>query len=188
MKTSGVTRTARNAALTAVVLALAFAVNAQTTSDSARVTELLKNVKTHSALAVQDAELLESYTRSNVSWQAHASQLNMIKTHVNDLIEDHNGMIVARDDASAWQQEAIDRTDPLVKEIAGRLNAMILHLADNTHNVKMKRYVDYARSNYELISRLDKMVSDYVDYEEAKSKADSLEKQLDLPSSSGDSE
>ena len=188
MKTPTMMRTARNAALTAVVLALAFTVNAQTRSDSARVTELLKNVKGHSALAVHDAELLESYTRSNVSWQSHSSQLNMIKTHVNNLIEDHNNMIASREDASAWQQEAIDQTDPLVKEIASRLNAMILHLADNTHNVKMKTYIDYAHSNYDLISRLDKMVSDYVDYEEAKSKADDLEKQLDIPTSGGDGE
>lgn len=188
MKTQTMMRTARNAALTAVVLALAFTVNAQSSSDSARVTQLLKNVKQHSALAVHDAETLESYTRSNVSWQTHSSQLNMIKTHVNDLIEDHNEMIAAREDSSAWQQEAIDRTDPLVKDIASRLNSMILHLTDNTHNTKMKPYLDYAHSNYELISRLDKMVSDYVDYEEAKSKADNLEKQLDIPPSGGDSE
>lgn len=186
MKTLTMIRSARNTALTAVMLALAFAVNAQSSSDSARVTELMKSVKTHAAMAVQDAETLDSYTRSDISWQSHSSQVQSMKTHVNNLIEDHNNMIAMRDEASAWQQEAIDRTNPLVKELADRLDSMIRHLNDNRQRLRMQAYVDYVHSNHELIVRLDEMVSSFVDYEEAKSEADRLERQLELPPSSGD--
>lgn len=186
MNTRSTLRWAKYIATIAMLLAFSFAARAQS-SDSPRVNELLKNVKGHAALATHDAELLESFTRSNLSFESHATQINMIKEHINNLIEDHNGMIAARDEASPWQQRAIDRTDPLVKEIADRLTATINHLNKNQSQIKMKAYQDYVHSNYELITTLDKMVSDFVNYEEAKTKADGLEEKLELPYSSGES-
>lgn len=179
-------RSTRINAIVAMILACTCAAFAQV-NKSAKINELLNNVKSHAMLATHDAELLESYARSDMSWQSHANQINLMKTHVNDLIKDHNDMIAVREGAFEWQKRAIDRTDPLVKEIADRLNAMINHLNDNKDKTKMQAYKDYVHSNYELISSLDKMVSDFVDYEEAKSKADGLEEKLELTSSSGES-
>lgn len=186
MKAHSVTRTATKVAAALTILALSVAVRAQS-SDSSRINDLLKNVKNHAMLATHDAELLESFTRSDLSWESHTGQLSLMKSHVNDLIKDHNDMIAAREDASPWQQKAIDRTDPAVKEIADRLETMINHLNNNKDKIKMPAYKDYVHSSYELISSLDKMVSDFVDYEEAKSKADDLEEKLELASSAGES-
>jgi hypothetical protein len=38
-----------------------------------------------SHLGCSEATKLESYTRSNVSWQLHAEQLQRIREHVNEL-------------------------------------------------------------------------------------------------------
>lgn len=171
----------------AALLAMSFAAKAQS-NDSARINDLLKSVKGHAALATHDAEQLESFSRSGVSWKSHAEQLNSMKEHVNDLINDHNEMITAREEASPWQQKAIDRTDPLVKEIADRLGAMIDHFNSNQQKINLQPYRDYLRSSHQLISTLDKMVTDFVTYEEAKSTADTLEEKLELPSSAGEGE
>jgi len=45
----------------------------------------------------------------------------------------------------------------------------------------MQVFQDYMKANYELTGRLAKMIDDFVDYDEAKSTADSLEQKLELP-------
>jgi hypothetical protein len=45
----------------------------------------------------------------------------------------------------------------------------------------MKGYQDYAKANRELTSSIARMIDDFVDYDEAKSKANSLEQSLELP-------
>ncbi|MDE3200510.1 MAG: hypothetical protein KGN79_06265 [Acidobacteriota bacterium] len=187
MNTRSTFRWAKYVVTIAIAIAFAFAAKAQS-NDSARINDLLKNVKSHAALATHDAEMLQSFTRSDLSWQSHAIQINMIKEHINNLIEDHNAMIAAREEASPWQQKAIDRTDPVVKEIADRLTATIDHLNNNQNKIKLQAYRDYVHSSYELITTLDKMVNDFVNYEEAKSKADTLEQDLELPASSGEAQ
>ncbi|SPE29843.1 hypothetical protein SBA5_720014 [Candidatus Sulfotelmatomonas gaucii] len=60
--------------------------------DSTTISKLLEDVKSHAALADDDAHTLASYTRSNVGWQTHGTQLTRIKEHVNDLVRDGNQM------------------------------------------------------------------------------------------------
>jgi hypothetical protein len=45
----------------------------------------------------------------------------------------------------------------------------------------MKGYQDYATANRELTSSIARMIDDFVDYDEAKLKANSLEQRLELP-------
>ena len=183
MKAHSTIRIASKVAMVAALLASSLILKAQS-DDSAKINELLRSVKSHAAMATHDADLLQAYARTNVSWESHANKINAMKVHINNLIDDHNEMIRARETALPWQQKAIDRTDPLVKEIADRLNATIEHLNNNQNKVALKTYRDYVHSNYKLISTLDKMVSDFVDYEEAKSTTDTLEEKLELPSAS----
>ncbi|MBW4026258.1 hypothetical protein [Acidipila rosea] len=169
------------------VLALLFAVGSPLVmaqnADSPEINKLLADAKDHAVLAENDADTLSSYTNSKLSWETHAHRLEMIKTHVNNL-----GKVVAdlkdkRAEGSAWQQEAIDRIDPLLNDMAENLTATINHLNDNRAKVHMPPYRDYAKANYELAARTTAVISDLVEYGKAKAKSESLEQKLELPAS-----
>lgn len=164
------------------VLALVFPAGmlAAQNSDSAAVSKLLEEVKSHAAMADDDAHTLASYTLSHLDFRTHGSQLNRIKEHVNNLIRDGNQLTSMRDDASPWQQEAIDHIGSLLPEMASHLTATIDHLNDSPGKTNMKQYRDLALTNQTLIHKAHEIISDYVDYGEAKAKADALEQQLQL--------
>lgn len=149
--------------------------------DSAAVTQLLDEVKTHAALADDDAHTLYSYTRSKVHWSSHAYRLDRMKEHVNDLIRDSNQMVTLRAEGSPWQQEAIDRISFLLPEIADHLRTTIDHLNDNQSRTQMKAFQDLLETNQTLIHNAHEAINDLVDYGKAKVKAEALEKQLQMP-------
>ena len=152
--------------------------------DSASITKLLSEVKSHAALADEDAHTLESYSLSSLHSQTHGNQLNQIRQHVKDLIRDGNELSSMRDDGSPWQQEAIDRINPLLSEMAAHLTATINHLNDNLRQTQMKPFRDLVLTNQTILHNAHKIISDYADYAEAKAKADALEKDFRISAAS----
>ncbi|HEV2132797.1 MAG TPA: hypothetical protein VGR47_00915 [Terracidiphilus sp.] len=153
-------------------------------ADSPAVSKLLEAVKSHAALADEDAHTLASYTRSDIGWQTHGKQLTLIKEHVNDLISDSNQLNAMRDEGSPWQQEAIDRIGTLLPEMASNLTSTIDHLNDNKNRTSLKPYRDLAKANETVIHKAHEIIADFVDYSQAKAKSETLEKQLQLPAAS----
>lgn len=151
-------------------------------SDSPAISNLLKEVKSHAMLADEDAHTLASYTLSNLHWRSHAKQLESIKAHVNDLIRDGNQLGSMRDEGSPWQQEAIDRTTSLLPDMAAHLTTTINHLNANQNQTNLQPYRDLALTNETIIHKAHEIISDFVDYGEAKAKAEALERQLQLSS------
>jgi len=169
-----------NAALGALLI-LSPAAPAQN-ADSKAINELLKEAESHAILASDDSETLESYTRSHtMSWESHAHRLRTIADHANNLIEDFNKLSSMRDQGSPWQQDAIDRVDPLLKEMADHLNTTIAHFKDNKHRVNMPAFHDYVKANREYMGRTSELISSFVEYGETRAKANGLEASLDLP-------
>lgn len=150
-------------------------------ADSEKVNALFTEMKQHAALAEADAENLESYTRSSMAWETHAKRITSMKDHVNALIKDYNEVKDMRGEASPWQQEAIDRVAPLLKDMADHLTASIEHLNQNQTKVHMKPWQDYARANYEYAVHTAGLIRDFVHYGEAKNTVDKLEQKLELP-------
>lgn len=181
MNTRWMLATGRLAAL-AVILPIAVAASAET-KDSAAITSRLAEIKTHAALASDDAATLESYTRSKLSWQAHEKQLTRMKGHVNDIVADYKTLDSLRAEGSQWQQEAIDRIEPMLREIADTLTATITHLNDNPSKIHMQPFRDYVNANAKLLDTAHRTVNDLVDYGEARAKSDQLQKTLELPES-----
>lgn len=150
-------------------------------ADSAHINKLLTDAEHYANQAALDSEELENYTRTRAGWESHAAQLQIIREHVNHLGEVVAQLNDARSEGSPWQQTAIDRINPLMHEIAMQLTATIQHLSANQARVHMKPYQDYARATYEVNTRAARIISDYVDYGKATSKAGTLEKKLELP-------
>lgn len=151
-------------------------------ADSKAINDLLKEAQAHAMLASEDSETLESYTRSQaMSWQSHANRLITITDHANDLLRDFNKLSSMRSEGSPWQQEAIDRVDPLLKEMADHLNTTIAHFKDNKHRSNMPPFHEYVKANREYMDKTSQLISAFVDYGENRAKANGLEAALDLP-------
>jgi hypothetical protein len=168
-----------------VTLALAFAIGSSIgsaqTSDSKEISNLMSQAKSHAALAEDDAAKLESYTRSNVSWQSHAARLQGIREHVNELGQLNKKLNAARPEGSLWQHMAVDEVDFRLREMADLLTATINYLNENPSRVRMPTFRGYVKANCKLTSRLAKMIDDYVDYDEVRSRTDLLEQKMNLP-------
>src|SRR5271167_3321003 len=71
------------------LLSLFFATAAPLTSaqnkDSEQISTLLSQARTQAWEAAQDADTLQSYTLSPMTWETHANQLRVIQTNINDL-------------------------------------------------------------------------------------------------------
>ena len=169
----------RTAILGVLLLVPAFA-NAQNT-DSPAINDLLKEARVHAVQAENDADTLASYTRGRLSWESHASRLIYMKEHAHDLIVDFNKLKAMRAEGSPWQQEAIDQINPMLHEMADHLTATITHLNENHSKVHFPAYQDYARGNWELMSKTARLINDFVEYGENKADVLALERNLDLP-------
>lgn len=86
-----------------------------------------------------------------------------------------------RTEAAPWQQEAIDHITPLLQQMSNDLSVTINHFNENKNRVQMPPFPDYARANRELMEKTSRLISDFVDYGEAKAKTDVLEKTMALP-------
>jgi hypothetical protein len=148
--------------------------------DSTAISDLLKEAESHAVLAQQDAEELQAYSNSTISWKSHANRLNAIRDHANDLLKDFNQLRSMREEGSPWQQEAIDRVDPLLHEMADHLSNTIAHFTENKNRIQMPQFRAYVKANQELMSRTSKLITDFVEYGETRAKEIALEKTLEL--------
>ena len=172
-------------AITVVLAATTSILSAQST-DSERISKLLPKARSHAVLANDQAAMLEAYTRSSSShWKSHARILNNMKEHVNELGQVNAQLSDLREEGSPWQQKAIDEIDTRLREVASHLTVTINHLNENGARVNMQTYREYARASYDLTNNLAELIDDFVDYDEAKSQADSLEHRLELPAAAG---
>ncbi len=156
--------------------------------DSAAISKLLNQVKSHAALADDDAATLESLTRTGVHWSTHGTQLDLMKEHVNNLVNDSNEMISLRNEGSPWQQQAIDRIEPLLPVMADHLRNAITHFNGNRNRIHMQAYRDYVVENQKLINSAYQVIKAFDSYAQAMNRADTLQKQLELSHSSTEAE
>ncbi|HVJ08132.1 MAG TPA: hypothetical protein VM554_07095 [Acidisarcina sp.] len=151
--------------------------------DSTAISNLLAQAKSQAVVAENDAAILESYTHPGSAWETHAAQLRTIAEHVNALAETVKQLNGLREEGSPWQQEAIFQINPLLRHQVDQINATIKHLNDNKDRIHMPAYRNYTAAGHELATRTATAVSDFVEYGKARSKAGSLEQELELPSS-----
>lgn len=145
--------------------------------DSAEASKLLQDVRMEAAQLRRDSTQMETYTRSQLTWQSHATQINAIKEHINKSGKILADLHSARDGAEPWQQDAIDRITPLLQEMASNTESIISHLNDRQQTWHPE-YEGYVKSNAELATNLSKLIGDYVDYDNAKSRTQGLEQKL----------
>jgi hypothetical protein len=163
------------------LLIFAPALKAVEVPDSDHVTKLLSDVKTQAFQLKEDAEYMESFTRSTASWETQAVQITLIKEHVNDLFKQEMKLMDARPNASVWQKRAIDRIMPFLDELGGYTSAVIEHLNASPRNLNTAEYKDFLEANADYAGDLAAMISDFVSYGKAKNRVEYLNDKLELP-------
>jgi hypothetical protein len=148
--------------------------------DSEQIAELFQQAKESSAQLTRDSEELVTFQKSRLSWESHAQQVDAIKEHVNNIGKLEEKLRNARESGSAWQQEAIDRVNPLLKEIADNLENTIEHLNNNRSALFAPPYPEYVQTNADLATELHSMIADFVDYGKSKQKFQELQQKLEL--------
>jgi chromosome segregation ATPase len=111
--------------------------------DNREVTQLPEDIQVQAADLQRDSEELESFSRSRVSWESHATELEAIKERINKIGQTIQKLQSTRSSASPWQQEAIDRIVPVAQKLTSnttaaieRLNRNPSHLQDPQYNIK----------------------------------------------------
>lgn len=160
------------------LLAAVFFVFSVTSALSADVATLLQESRTSAAQLRRDAEQMETFTRSNLSWQSHAHQIDLIKSHINKSGQILSQLQDARSGASHSQQAAIDRIAPLLQEMASNTTAIINHLSEHQGRTWTPDYQTYVRENYRLATELSEAISDFVEYGSTKGRMESLGQKL----------
>jgi hypothetical protein len=138
------------------------------TDDSPEIRQLLEETQAEAVMIKTDSETLAAFTRSKLSWDTFAHKLQDIKDHVNTA-----GSILAKlkggeSQGSEWQQAAIRRIEPLLKEMADNTTATINHLNENQGKVHMPQFQELVKSNYAASADLENLIRDYVAYANAK--------------------
>ena len=72
--------------------------------DSEQVSKLLSEAKTLAFQVKEDAVTMESFTRMNLSWDAHKAAITQIRERVNDLGRQVAKLNAAKSSASPWQK------------------------------------------------------------------------------------
>jgi hypothetical protein len=151
---------------------------------SQEVNQLLSQVKTEAIALERDCDEIATWAAGKqLSWESHAQKLDLIREHVNQAGRLLSNLRDARDEASPWQQQAIDRIHPLLKELADNTQGMINHLNDKKSTFHLSdEYGDYAKAGCELAKDLATLVSDYVKYANLEADFHRLQEKLESKS------
>jgi hypothetical protein len=149
--------------------------------DNKEVSQLLEDIKGQAADLQRDSDELESFTRSDMSWQSHAEELDRIKERSNAIGKTISKLQNLRSSASPWQREAIDRIMPVAKKLASNTTAAIEHLNKNPLRINEPQYQQYLKSNAEAASNLATLVKDFVEYGKTRTTLEAYERKLEVP-------
>ena len=141
---------------------------------AADVTALFQQARSLAVQLNRDAATMESFTRSNLSWQTHSAQITTIRDHINNAGSILSQMQAARGDAKPWHQDAIDGITPLLKEMASNTDGIISHLNENPRRLRDPNYVQFVRSNSQSARQLSTAIGNIVDFDNTRSRMEEL--------------
>jgi len=169
-------------ALSAALLLIARVdVQAKPEDDNKEVSKLLEDVKAQATDLQRDSDELESFTRSDLSWQSHAEELDRIKERINTIGKTISRLQALENSASPWQREAIERIIPVAQKLASNTTAAIEHLRSNPLKIHEPQYQEYIKSNAEAATQLASLVKDFVEYGKTRTTLEAYERRLEMP-------
>jgi hypothetical protein len=148
--------------------------------DSEQVSKLLAEVRGEALLLRDDAQLMESYTRSDISRETQGRTVTAVRAHVNAIGKKLAELMSAKNSASPWQVAAIERIQPWVRELATNTSRAIGYINSGPANYKTGEYKEYLEANSDVSNGLFSLISDFVDYGNSKDRMDRLATRLEI--------
>jgi hypothetical protein len=152
--------------------------------ESDQVSRLLSDAKVQAFQLKEDAEQIETFTRASAAWESHAEAITKIKEDVNKM----GGLLTklqnSRNSAAPWQQTAIDRVNPVAKELASNTTAAIERLNKNPRRLSTTDYQNYLEAIADSATNLAGTIANFVDYGKTRQRLDRLTTKLELPAGS----
>jgi hypothetical protein len=169
--------------LAVAILSLTPAIaSAKSVRDSEEVSRFFAEARTEALQLQRSAEEMNSFAHFNISWQTEAAKIAEVKLHFNKLGELVRKMNAA-EAPSPWQQQAIGEVTPMVEELGSYITMTIYHLGESPDRLAFTSFPEYVAANADLASDLAQLLSDYVEYGQAKQTVEELSFELGLPRS-----
>lgn len=141
---------------------------------------LLKEVQTMSGQLRMDGDQLASFSRSNLSWETHADQLNRMREQINTIGDQLARLQEIRHVTSPLQQRAIDRVVPVAAELASHTQAAIEHLNENRSYLFAPAYNDHLAAIADGAEEMNGFLQNYVDYNSTQQAMEQLQQKLGI--------
>jgi hypothetical protein len=158
-----------------------FLARAADVPDNEQATKLLSETKTMAFQLKEDAGVMESFTRMNVSFETQSAAINEFKAHVQALRKQEAKLQEVKGVAAPWQRATIEKITPFLDELDGYTFAIIDHL-NGTPKHTFAEYKDYLETNADNATDLAAMIADTVDYGKTKERLERLGAKLEVPS------
>src|SRR5579883_2078610 len=122
--------------------------------DSPEITRLLADINDQAIQFRADSDKIAAFTRSNQTADSYVAQFQAIKEHVNAAGKAVTKLNQQRGNGSPWQQTAIDRINPLFRELVSNTETVINAFNRNPSRTHMKEFQDYAQTNADAAADL----------------------------------
>jgi hypothetical protein len=150
-------------------------------AENSDVQDLLYQAREEAVGLDNDADQMEVLVRSEVDWTTHADQLSLVASHVNRLAGIIDKLQSEREKGSPWQQDAIDRITPLLREVSSNTTTAIQYLNSNQAiRPAGRNYATWLRENAESAHELALLISDTIKYGQTKSRLEKLAGELSV--------
>jgi len=159
----------------------AFTVRAADKPDSEQVSKLLSEARNMAFQLKDDADTMQTFTMTKVSWETHRDAMSRIKEHVNAFAQKVDELKAAKEEASPWQRTVIERIDPFIDELNGYSEAVIENLSKHPERLNTPEYKEYLNANADFAADMASMIADFVDYGRTKDRLENLGYKLEVP-------
>lgn len=148
---------------------------------SERASTLLTEIQSEAAEMNLHAETLGTFAwKTQLSWQSHASYLDRVKNHINNVGERIAELQQISDFVQPWQQKAIDQVTSHAVQVASSTQAAIVHLRGNQGRLFVPEYRDHLTKLAERSDEMKQALDKYLDYEKAQGRFQRLQTELEL--------
>ncbi len=154
-------------------------VHTVTVADEARVT--LKDFDATASALGSNADLLRTYINAaNMDADSHLDQLETIKAEINKMGKELASLEAQRSSLSTWEQQAVDKSLPLLKNVAANTESAIHYFNANRNILWTPVYRGYADAIYQDSEKISKTVGDYLKYAKAQTVEQKMEGTLGM--------
>ena len=138
-------------------------------------TRLLKQVASQTRATAQHAETLQSFNLGKqVSFHAHAYELERAKDAVNSMGRDLSRLQELHSEALPWQQAVISQLHPALTSLAANTTDAIEQLTENRNRLYLPEYRNAVENMSAYSHQLRDLITVHVDYADALARLERL--------------